>query len=309
MGTLDTCDVARPDRRDYWSEAVSRIFARLDVIPADRQELECRLSWKDVGRARMTFASGSPQSVCRTSAAIASDQAAHIILMFQEKGCATLLHRGRSVGLRPGTMVAMDTRSPYRLSFPDRFEQYVLRVPADALGVRADDTGPLTATALQPSFASRLLVAGFSALEQASPGSDLEPPLLDLTRLALWAGLPASKARSMAERLRQAQGYIHAHIGASDLTPQKVADELGLSLRVLQKVFATAGEQPGAYILDQRLERISEALGRPEHASHSIGRIAASFGLHEPSHFSRTFRERFGMSPRDWRKLHLERGR
>jgi len=305
MGALDTYDVPKHDRRDYWADAVSRIFARLDVAPADGQEIDCRLAWRDVGRARMTFASGSPQSVCRTSAAIASDQAANIILMFQQEGCATLLHRGRSVSLRPGAMVAMDTRSPYRLSFLNRFEQHVLRVPAEALGIQADDAELLTATPLQPSFASRLLMAGFSALEQADPGGDLELPLLDLTRLALRAGMPALKPRSMADRLRQAQGYIHAHIGVSDLCPQKVANEMGVSLRMLQKVFAAAGEQPAAYILDQRLDRVSEILGRPEHASRSIGQIAESFGFHEPSHFSRAFRERFGMSPRDWRKLHL----
>ncbi len=306
MGALDTYDVPKHDRHDYWVDAVSRIFARLDVSPADGQEIDCRLAWRDVGRARMTFASGSPQSVCRTSAAIAADQSANIILMFQEKGCATLLHRGRSVSLRPGTMVAMDTRSPYRLNFMSRFEQHVLRVPADVLGVQADDTEPLTATALQPSFASRLLSAGFSALEQADPGSDIELPLLDLTRLALRAGVPALKPRSMAERLRQAQGYIHAHIGLPDLCPQKVADEMGLSLRMLQKVFAMAGEQPAAYILDQRLDKVSEVLRRTEHDSRSIGQIAESFGFREPSHFSRAFRGRFGMSPREWRKQRLE---
>lgn len=306
MGTLDTRDVPKHDRHDYWAHAVSHIFARLEVVPAKGQEVNCRLAWRDIGQARMTYASGSPQSVCRTSAAIASDQAAHIILMFQQDGFVTLLHRGRSVNLEPGSIVALDTRSPYRLSFLSRFEQRVLRVPTDILGARVDDTAPLTATALKPSFASRFLMAGFSATEPAcaDSSSDLELPLLDLTRLALYRGMPTFQPRTQSDRLRLAQGYINTHLGLADLTPQHVAVELGLSLRTLQKVFAQAGETPASYIQEQRLIKISEYLRRPEHASRSIGQIAQSVGFPEPSHFTRAFRERFGMSPREWRHKH-----
>ncbi|WP_397473243.1 helix-turn-helix domain-containing protein, partial [Pusillimonas sp.] len=289
---------------DYWSDGVSRVFARLVVTPADHQEIDCRLVWRDIGRARLTSAAGSPQSVCRTSETIASDAAASIIIMFQNKGVATLLHRGRSVDLSPGTMVAMDTRSPYRLSFLSNFEQHVLRVPANVLGDHSDDTNPLTATALNTSFASRLLLASFSAAGQVCPhqSDDLEPTLFDLTRLALYAGAPALKPGSTADRFQQACSYIRAHTAVADLTPQLVADKLGISLRTLQKVFAIRGMQPSSYILQQRLSRVGELLARPDHAHRSVADIAGAYGFLEPSHFSRIFRIHFGMSPREWRK-------
>lgn len=304
MSTLDTYDVPKHERYDYWAEAVSRVFTPLTINSTDKQEINGRLIWRDIGRARMTVATGSPQSVCRTSATIAAADEASIILMFQKRGVATLLHRGRSVDMSPGSIVAMDTRNPYRLSFFSNFEQNVLRIPVDILGVQADDAQFLTATALKVSFASQLLAASFSAIDKVDGhiDADLQPALLDLARLSLYAGASTLGPQTSRDRLNQAKTFIHAHLAASDLSPQKVASVMGISLRTLQNVFAPTGEPPSLYILRLRLVRVSELLVQPEYASRSITDIARSVGFQEPSYFSRAFRNKFGMSARQWRE-------
>ncbi len=307
MSAVDTCDIPVRDRNDFWAQAVSQVFASLDVSPDRRREIRCRLSWRDIGRSRMVFTCGTPQVVCRTAATIASDHSENVILMYQKRGFGTLLHQGRSVDLKPGTMVAMDTRSPYRLSFLTEFDQQVFRFPSSVLGNSAEDLIPLTATTLVPSFASRLLLAGFAVAEQnpAELGSGSESPLLDLARLALAPQLSASRSAPMADRLWHARHYIKANLGMSELSPESVAAGLGVSLRTLQKMFALEGDHPASYILNERLTRVGEALISPGQRSRTIRQVAESLGFKDPSHFSRVFRDRYGMTPRDWRKAAL----
>lgn len=307
MSAINTCSVPRHDRHDYWANAVSQAFARLDVSPDKQREIDCRLSWRDIGCARMVTTSGTPQVVCRTAETIASDHSENIILMFQKGGYGTLLHHGRAANLKPGMIVAMDTRSPYRLSFLTGFAQQVFRFPAHVLGDNAEDLLPLTATALAPSFASQMLLAGFAAADQmpTSQGAGLEPPLLDLARLTLLSQLSARRMESMQDRLWYARHYIKANLGRPDLSPVSVAADLGVSLRTLQKAFALEGDHPAAYILGERLARIGAALAHPSLRSRTIWQVAESFGFKDPSHFSRVFRNRYGMTPRDWREAHV----
>lgn len=304
MSAINTCNIPVHDRYDYWASAVSQAFAMLDVKPDRNREIRCRLSWQDIGRSRMVSTSGTPQVVCRTDATIASDHSENIILMFQKSGYGSLLHQGRAVDLKPGSMVAMDTRSPYRLSFLTEFDQQVLRFPANILGNNAKDLIPLTATALAPSFASRMLLAGFVAAEQipAELGGNLESPLLDLARLALLSQLSGRRPESMVDRLWYARHYIKANLGMPELSPEIVAVDLGVSLRTLQKTFALEGDHPASYILNERLNKVSEALTHPGLRFRTIWQVAESFGFKDPSHFSRVFRNRYGMTPRDWRK-------
>jgi AraC-like DNA-binding protein len=40
----------------------------------------------------------------------------------------------------------------------------------------------------------------------------------------------------------------------------------------------------------------------PLHAGKSVSAVAARWGFLDAAHFSRTFRDAFGMSPTDWRR-------
>lgn len=310
MGAYDTCDVLPHDRYDYWASAVAQAFAKLDVEPDGHKDINCRIFWREIGRSRIMFASGTPQIVCRTSATIAADHAENIILMFQKRGSATLLHHGKSVDLAPGSIVAMDTRSPYRLTFFDDFEQQILRFPASALGAGALDLSERTAIRIASSFASKLLLAGFSVARDAEAAlqGDLEGPLLDLACLTLSAHSPPVGSSAPADRLGQARNYIRANLNSPDLCPQKVAFELGISLRSLQKAFALADDQPSAYIANARLSEVGKALNDPALEPRTIWHIAQAWGFNDPSYFARSFRKRYGMTPRDWRKISGHKG-
>ncbi len=58
------------------------------------------------------------------------------------------------------------------------------------------------------------------------------------------------------------------------------------------------------YILRRRLEECARQLADPRWRGHSISDIAFGWGFNSAPHFSRSFRELYGTSPRDYRLRH-----
>jgi AraC family transcriptional regulator, positive regulator of tynA and feaB len=100
--------------------------------------------------------------------------------------------------------------------------------------------------------------------------------------------------------------FIEQHLRDPELSPCTIADKLKLSSRYLRMVFATGEETASAYILRRRLEECARQISDPSWRGHSITQIAFAWGFNSAPHFSRSFRTRYNMSPRHYRRLQLE---
>lgn len=96
-------------------------------------------------------------------------------------------------------------------------------------------------------------------------------------------------------------------LGDPQLNPRRVADEHGVSVRYLQKLFTLSGQTFSGYVRARRLERCRNDLASPLYAHLSITEICYRWGFNASAHFSRAFRENFNMSPRDYRSQQLGR--
>ncbi|WP_165356522.1 helix-turn-helix transcriptional regulator [Sphingosinicella sp. BN140058] len=113
-------------------------------------------------------------------------------------------------------------------------------------------------------------------------------------------GLPVAIGPEAALR-RRAEEEIERRLGSANLTVALLCDKLGVSRARLFRAFQSeAGIH--SYILRQRLERARAALADLARAE-PVGTIAHRFGFSDPGHLSRSFRARFGMSPREYRRL------
>ena len=100
---------------------------------------------------------------------------------------------------------------------------------------------------------------------------------------------------------------IERKLDDPDLTPARVAEAEGISERYLQKLFEGSGSSFTHYLRERRLQRTSAELSNPAEAHHSISEIAYRNGFNDSAHFSRAFRHRFGLSPREFRQQEIER--
>ena len=79
------------------------------------------------------------------------------------------------------------------------------------------------------------------------------------------------------------------------LGPDEVADAVGVSTRQLERLFAKhLGTSPGKYYLSLRLERARQVLRQTEL---SVAEVSVLCGFVSPSHFSRSYKAAFGVTP------------
>ena len=107
-------------------------------------------------------------------------------------------------------------------------------------------------------------------------------------------------------RIGRAIALIHKDPGRS-WTVENLAREVGMSrARFADRFQELIGVGPVGYLREWRLQRAAATLKRNHQ---TIGQIAHSSGYSSPSAFTRTFRERFGRSPKRRKRLIFEGGR
>lgn len=126
---------------------------------------------------------------------------------------------------------------------------------------------------------------------------------LELATLALAGSRPALQAPVAAEDalMRRAMQKIDQGLGGGDLSVAELGRTLGVSRRRLFAAFRSSGGVQ-TYITATRVNRARTALAEIERAE-PIGAIAHRLGFSDASHLSRAFRDRYGMSPSDYRRL------
>ena len=106
-----------------------------------------------------------------------------------------------------------------------------------------------------------------------------------------------------------AEILVLEHLSEPELTPQRIAKENHISLRYLHLLFVDAGITVSAWIRSQRLERCAADLANPALAEQSITQIAHRWGFNDLGHFGKLLHRKFGASPRDYRRQHLQTAR
>lgn len=120
----------------------------------------------------------------------------------------------------------------------------------------------------------------------------------DRPRVALPTKLSLLRTRAEAE--------VERRLGEESITSEGLCHRLGISRAALYEVFQGEGGLQ-KYALATRLERARAALA-DLHRVEAIGDIAHRLGFSDASHLSRTFRGRFGMTPRGYRRLAYQSG-
>ncbi len=82
---------------------------------------------------------------------------------------------------------------------------------------------------------------------------------------------------------------------------RKAAAACGISPRYVHVLMRDTGRSFSRYLLERRLEHCHEALQSKAGRSCSITEIAFRWGFNDMSHFSRAFRKRYGLAPREFR--------
>ena len=104
----------------------------------------------------------------------------------------------------------------------------------------------------------------------------------------------------LAPTLAQAaKDLANSRLADPELSPTMLARELNVSVRTLQRAFATTGGSVTAHIRRRRLEEASLALAAPS-GRLSVSELAAHWQFADSSHFIRAFKEQYGQTPTEY---------
>jgi AraC-like DNA-binding protein len=176
------------------------------------------------------------------------------------------------------------------------------QVGVELSGVRSSWTASrLSGLELPPEHpVGALLCSTLRTLWRGSPSSTgfaPEAALSAIAGLARWAVAPAVEPKPSLEVLGERAREVMVRSSADPrVSAATVAAQLRVSRRHLDRAtLATTGFTGEGLLHELRLQRARALLASQRVAS--VGLVAVECGFSSPSHFSRSFRRRFGIAP------------
>jgi acetamidase/formamidase/AraC-like DNA-binding protein len=230
-----------------------------------------------------------------------------------------VLRQGLSHHIVPvGRLLLLPRGGDWNVVFQRDMRAIVLSVTSEALHSRIAgkmkfaDARMVASGGLADVF-SRMLDATARTLETlddvewAAIAQSLVDLLLTFAHQLAGPALDAGGTATQAAILHRICQTIERHLDDPELAPARVAQAEGISERYLQKLFEGVGDNFTHYVRERRLQRAWADLSNPAQAHRSISEIAYRYGFGDSAHFSRTFRHRFGLPPREFRQQEAER--
>lgn len=241
------------------------------------------------------------------------DKASAMLLQIIEgKGRFSVEH-GQQGSFVSGDFLFGAPNQPIALEFDDSVRLMLLRIPRTTLTPKllapippglimlSGDTGfAAVLNDMLVSLSSKLgsmSAEHFRAIESALCDF-LATTLLHEGDTAMLGGINGRRA-GLLHRISQT---IDRRLSEPELSLSDIAQEHGMSVRNLQKLFEMFDKTFSIFVRSRRLERAREELASPLCEQLSISEICFRWGFIDPAYFSRSFRDEFGVSPREYRK-------
>lgn len=312
--SFSTDSVPAKDRLSYWEKLVSDIFTRFEVevdgIPSeDFVGSVIDHSTEDLGIFEIW--SQSPHRVRHPGGGPYDSRNSAIVITLQVEGKGKIYQDGRQDIIEPGDITLFDASRQFDLHFDGPSRQLSLSIPWKSVQRQLISPKKVTGIGISGSIGVGSVASEFvntfaqqAANMAASEREGLIRSLVDIINAAVISRLATStlsKSDYSDFQLNTARVYVEENLRDPDLCPAVVAAAIGVSQRYLNKMFESEDQPLNRLIWERRLENSRIDLENPGMDGRSITEVALSWGFKSSSHFSRSFRELFELSPRQAR--------
>lgn len=289
----------------HWRDVLEKSYGlHCETRPGHRCEVD--LDARDVGEIRIAEVRMSGQTIsprCRMEPA--EDQVYTKLVL---GGVAMFEQNGERHLVTPDSLIVIDPGRPFVECVDASTRMIVVTCPKSALRERgyishfkhwvAPDMASPDVRVVQDMV--RLIASSRHGLRD-STREMLGTQLLDLVEVLTRVGTGTPISHTAAARFR-VKRFIAQHLGDERLDATAIANGVRLSVSYLNRLFREEDTTLMRYLWAQRVERAYPLLETSRRDGLRVEEIAWRCGFSSPAHFSRLFRQRYGMTPRELRE-------
>jgi AraC-like DNA-binding protein len=313
MLLLDTTEVPRADRADAFADAMRAMSSpcRVDLRdPSD--EMRVRMSVWPYGPSTLVRTDATRFRMARTARHVRMDGEPAIGVSFQSAGHGEFAQFGHEQLVRGDDLMLVDMGSPYAFGCAHGGGARLFIVPAERLGLPTDlvrAAAPRLRASPLHDVVHRHLEEVAASVERLSgdPGAaSLGAATVELVRALVVSASGDDRHRAEVREnslLARVRAFVRQRLADPRLTADVIAAAHNVSVRRLYALCAEAGLSLEQWIITERLEAARSALISPAGLHRTIAATARACGFADASHFSRRFRNAYGVTPREWQRI------
>jgi len=312
-GILDTRTLAPKERADAIDAAMRYATVPNEVTLDDSHAaIEARIDLWDFGpdaTLLRQFGSGMRLARGREQLRIAAPE--RIALSLLSEGCWKYRQHGRDQVIQSerSHLVLTDLSAPHEYERVGMGGAHSFMVDFDRLGLSADmvrsaaprlEASPLYSLVQDHLRHLARMVDTLNGTERSMVGIATAQLVRALVVGATNAGSGEGDESCLTTRIKI---YVGRHLTDVDLTPEQIAAAHHISLRQLYNLWSDSSHTLNRWIIHQRLELARRELSAPRSSSLTLDTLGRRVGFTSASHFSRRFKDAYGVSPREYREF------
>ncbi len=298
--------VPASDRLDAWYATARPICGDCRFHLPKRGAFHGSIERRSVAGLDLTRFSSSPLAFDKFPIVSATSPDRCYIVITQLEGVRRYCQDGAVAVLNAGDSTMIDSGRPWSSNCASHCARLYLRVPLWLAENRLRVT-PLPLLPRIPGACGlgatlfRLASSLYEQSEILTPEEGMAAIEAYLDILSGCIGHRDERTGRSADVCSRIEQFIETYLAEPTLNPSEVASAVGISLRHLQRLFAGKGSTAAEWIRERRLEHCRTDLRDPRFCGKSITEISFLWGFSDSAHFSRSFKKRFGVSPRAFR--------
>lgn len=308
--TITTGGIDLAGRSRHWHDTIAEAYFPLDLTFRRPEAFDGTITNWNLGQASLSRLTSDALLYQRLPRHFREPGPEEFLVTVPVRSQVRFSQCGKEIRADPGAYFIERSHEPYDFSHDDPADLWVMKLSAEMLGsrLRAPDrfcTLEFDAANGASGFfvdMLQLVPARYDSMDDETRAT-VGRQLADLLVLALQGDdrvLQSAVSSVRAGHLARIEVFVRRHLRDPGLGPDMVAAGCGISVRYLHEILRDTNTTLGAWMRDMRLLAAHEDLASPAERR-SIGEIAWAHGFADQSQFSRAFRARFGMTPRETR--------
>ncbi len=252
-----------------------------------------------------------PCSGYRNSFEISADNAAYYGLLLIISGYERVHSRGHEYLLKPGSFYLWDSTEATDFVLNSTIHKVTIFVPKDRMLSALPHVDNFVGKALDwhqglgAATTSLISALGSNTAYLNSMQKNMAAETtISMIAACLWDKQPRVETKPKKCLLANIKDYIETNLDDANLNPPELAKRFSISTRYLHLLFKEENFSVSRWIMERRLERCRRELVHSGNQK-SITEIAFRWGFNDCAHFSRSFKNRFGLPPSEYREQHL----